>query len=35
MKGYGLLKRSNGDSYEGYFSKCEFHRIGTYRWANG
>ncbi len=33
--GYGLLKGSNGDFYEGFFKNGKFDGYGVYCWANG
>ena len=33
--GVGILKFSNGDSYQGQFVKDQFHGKGTYNYANG
>lgn len=34
IHGRGLLKRSNGDSYEGEFENAVFNGEGIYQWAN-
>ena len=34
IQGYGVLSKSNGDSYEGEFENALFNGEGTYIWAN-
>ena len=34
IQGYGVLTKSNGDSYEGEFENALFNGEGTYMWSN-